>query len=154
MVALKPNNSRYGDKMTNNEKMGGACTVVVKLARRMGDVSDDRVNAGTIISLAKKATEIGPSDGDDLEEYAELSSDVQAEIESAIGDDDELNEFDREAVAELIGVDVDIDDDVMKETCADYILEYHPDKADSQEGALSAKEFQLLLSAKENLSEE
>jgi len=152
VVALKPNDSRYGQKMTNDEKMAGACQVVVKLARRMADVSDKRVEGGKIITLAKRATEIDPSDGNDFEEYAEFSSEVQVEIESAIEDDD-LNEFDREAVAELVGVDADVDDDVMKQACANYILEYHPDKADSQDDALSAEEFHLLLSAKKSLSE-
>jgi len=46
VVLLKPNDNRYGRKMTNNEKMAGACEVVVKMARRMGDVSDGRVEAG------------------------------------------------------------------------------------------------------------
>jgi hypothetical protein len=154
MATLKPDTSRYGDEMTNDEKMAGACEVVVKLARRMADVSNERVDGGKIIALAKRATEIDPSDRDDLEEYAEFSSEVQAEVESAIDSDDDLDGFDREAVAELIGVDADVDDDVMKEACADYILENHPDKADSQEDALSAEEFHLLLSAKESLSEE
>lgn len=153
LVFLKPNGSRYGQKMTNDEKMAGACEVVVKLARRMGDVSGGRVDAGKVITLAKEATEVDPTDDDDLEEFAELSNNIRVEIESAVYGNNQ-DEFDREAVAELIGVDADVDDDVMKEACADYIREYHPDTVDSQEDALSAEELHLLLSAKESLSEE
>jgi hypothetical protein len=153
VVLLKPNDSRYGRKMTNNEKMAGACEVVVKMARRMGDFSGGRVDAGKVITLAKEATEVDPTDDDDLEEFAELSNDIRVEVESAVYGNDQ-DEFDREAVAELIGVDADVDDDVMKEACADYIREYHPDTVDSQENALSAEELHLLLSAKENLSED
>jgi len=121
--------------MTNNEKMAGACEVVVKMARRMGDVSDGRVEAGKVITLGKEATEVDPTDDDDLEEFSELSNDIRVEVESAVYGNDQ-DEFDREAVAELIGVDADVDDDVMKEACADYIREYHPDTVDSQENAL------------------
>jgi hypothetical protein len=138
--------------MTNNEKMAGACEVVVKMARRMGDVSDGRVEAGKVITLGKEATEVDPTDDDDLEEFSELSNDIRVEVESAVYGNDQ-DEFDREAVAELIGVDADVDDDVMKEACADYIREYHPDTVDSQENALSAEELHLLLSAKDSLSE-
>jgi len=126
VVLLKPNDNRYGRKMTNNEKMAGACEVVVKMARRMGDVSDGRVEAGKVITLGKEATEVDPTDDDDLEEFTELSNDIRVEVESAVYDNDQ-DEFDREAVAELIGVDADVvDDDVMKEACADHIREYHP----------------------------
>jgi len=152
VVLLKPNDNRYGRKMTNNEKMAGACEVVVKMARRMGDISGGRVDAGKAITLAKEATEVDPTDDDDLEEFAELSNDLRVEIESAVYGNGQ-DEFDREAVAELIGVDTDVDDDVMKEACADYIREYHPDTAGSQEDALSGEELHLLLSAKESLSE-
>lgn len=153
VVALKPSNSRYGDKMTNDEKMAGACEVVVKMARRMGDISDGRVDAGKVITLAKEAIEVDPSDNDDLEEFAELSNDIRGTIEPAIYDDNR-DKFDREAIAELVGVDADVDDDVLKEACTDYLVEHHPDQADSQENAIAAEELDLLLSAKESLSEE
>jgi len=153
VVLLKPNDSRYGRQMTNNEKMAGACEVVVKMARWMGDVSDGRVDAGKVITLAKEATKVDPSENDDLEEFAGLSNDIRVEVESAVYGNDQ-DEFDRESVAELIDVDADVDDDVMKQACVDYILEYHPDTVDSQENALSAEELHLLLSAKESLNEE
>jgi len=151
VVLLKPEDSRYGQKMTNNEKMAGACEVVVKMARRMGDISGRRVDAGKVITLTKEATAVDPTDDDDLEEFAELSNDIRVDVESAVYGNGQ-DEFDREAVAELIGVDADVDDDVMKEACDDYIREYHPDTVDSQEDALSAEELHLLLSGKEGLS--
>lgn len=153
VVFLKPNDSRYGQKMTNDEKMAGACEVVVKMGRRMGDISDGRVDAGKVITLAKEATEVDPSDDDDLEEFAELSNDIRAEIEPAVYDENR-DEFDREAIAELVGVDADVDDDALKEACTAYLVEHHPDQVDSQEDAITAKELDLLLSAKESLSEE